>query len=81
MQEIKITSAHYISDYKLEINFDDNTRKIVDFASFIDNSQHPDIKKYQEKKRFKNFSLDYGDLHWNDYELAFPIYDLYLGKI
>jgi len=29
----------------------------------------------------KQFSITYGDLEWNDYELTFPIADLYLDQI
>ena len=47
----------------------------------IDLSTHPDIKKYKDRKLFQKFNLDYGEIQWNDYELAFPIYDLYEGKI
>ena len=38
-------------------------------------------KKYLVKKNFKNFQLEYGDIVWNDFELCFPIWDLYKGKI
>ena len=33
------------------------------------------------KDLFKKFNLEYGELQWNDYDLAFPIYDLYKGTI
>ncbi|MDF1883642.1 DUF2442 domain-containing protein, partial [Sulfurimonas sp. SAG-AH-194-C21] len=52
-----------------------------DFKPFLFSSSHPDIKKYQNKKLFKNFTLDYGEIEWNDYELAFPIFDIYQGHI
>ncbi len=42
---------------------------------------HPDIRKYQNKKLFKHFKVEHGDVEWNDYELVFPIYDLYQGVI
>ncbi|HIP30340.1 MAG TPA: DUF2442 domain-containing protein [Sulfurospirillum arcachonense] len=78
---ISIENAKYIEDYKIYIKFNDGKENIVDFKNFIEHSSHPDIKKYQDKNLFKNFSLDYGDIEWNDYELAFPIYDLYRGQI
>jgi hypothetical protein len=40
-----------------------------------------DIKKYKDKDLFKKFNLEYGELQWNDYDLAFPVYDLYKGII
>ena len=39
------------------------------------------IKKYLNPDEFKKFTIEYGDLTWNDYDLCFPIADLYEGKI
>ncbi|MCX6583441.1 MAG: hypothetical protein NT166_24965 [Candidatus Aminicenantes bacterium] len=30
---------------------------------------------------FKKFKIEYGDLIWNDYEMCFPIMDLYENNI
>lgn len=38
-------------------------------------------KKYMDKDKFKDFTIEYGDIVWNDYELCFPIWDLHEGKI
>jgi hypothetical protein len=79
--QIKIDSAKYLSDYAIRIKFNDGTEKLVDFKPFLSNSLHPSIKKYLDEKRFSNFSLTEGNLNWNDYDLIFPIWDLYNGKI
>ena len=63
------------------IQFNDGKENILDFKDFITKSQHPDIKKYEDKNLFKKFNLEYGELQWNDYDLAFPVYDLYKGTI
>jgi len=81
MKTINIEDAHYTTDYKIYFKFNDGKENIVDFKPFILSSSHPDIQKYQDKKLFKNFSLEYGEIEWNDYELAFPIFDLYQGTI
>ena len=78
---INIQKAKYINDYKIHFEFDDGVETTVDFKPFIFSSAHPDIKKYQDQKLFQKFNLDYGEIEWNDYELAFPIYDLYKGRI
>ena len=78
---INIEKANYLSDYKIAFEFNDGIKKIVDFKNFIFSSLHPDIRKYQNQKLFQKFNLNYGEIEWNDYELAFPIYDLYEGKI
>ena len=82
MSEIlNINEANYIDEYKIHLKFSDGKESTVDFKPFIFSSQHPDIKKYQDKSLFKNFDLEYGEIQWNDYELAFPIYDLYQDRI
>ncbi len=74
---LEIESAEYIDGYKIELKFNDEKINIVDFENFIMNSGHPDIKKYQDIDLFKNFNLTYGELEWQDYDLVFPIADLY----
>ncbi|HKK61645.1 MAG TPA: hypothetical protein VJ951_03740 [Bacteroidales bacterium] len=41
------------------------------------------MAKYLDKELFKSFTIDidYGDLIWNDYEMCFPIWALYEGRI
>ena len=78
---INIVEANYLDNYKIYFKFDDGKENVVDFETFILTAIHPDIQKYKDLKQFKHFSLAYGDIEWNDYELAFPIYDLYKGNI
>ncbi len=81
VNELKIDSAKYLSDYAIRIKFSDGNEKLVDFKPFLSKSHHPSIKKYLDEKMFSNFSLTDGNLNWNDYDLIFPISDLYKGKI
>jgi hypothetical protein len=78
---IFIETAKYLVNYQIHLKFNDGKERILDFSKFILESKHPDIKKYQDIKLFKKFNLKYGEIEWNDYELVFPIYDLYQGKI
>jgi len=78
---INIKKANYLNDYKIAFEFNDGVQRTVDFENFIFSSAHPDIKKYQNQKLFQKFNLAFGEIEWNDYELAFPIYDLYKGQI
>ena len=78
---ISIEEAKYIDDYKIYLKFNDGKENTLDFKNFILSSQHPAIKKYKDKNLFKNFNLEYGEIEWNDYDLVFPIYDLYKGRI
>jgi prepilin-type N-terminal cleavage/methylation domain-containing protein len=78
---ISIKKATYLGEYVIALKFDDDKETIVDFEHFIKSAQHPDIQKYQDPDLFKSFTIKHGDLEWNNYELAFPIYDLYRGTI
>ncbi len=78
---ISIERAEYVGGYKIFLKFNDEKERVVDFERFITKSVHPDIKKYLDLGLFKKFALAHGEIEWNDYELAFPIYDLYRGEI
>jgi hypothetical protein len=78
---ISITQAEYISDYKIKFSFSDGIEKAIDFSQFLSNARNPMTRKYLDKQLFKNFSIEYGDIIWNDYEMCFPIWDLHEGKV
>ncbi len=78
---IDISKAEYIDGYKLRLVFNNNNERIIDFGTFLHNSLNPMIRKYLQLDNFKNFTVEYGDLFWNDYDLCFPIADLYEGRI
>jgi hypothetical protein len=78
---IDISDARYIGDYRLEIIFSDGARRVVDFGPFLMHSSHPDVRKYLDKKKFEDITIENGDIMWNDYELCFPVADLYDGII
>lgn len=81
IEALKITSAKYLSDFKILITFNDRTERIVDFKPFLKKSMHPSIKKYLDENQFSKFQIIYGNLNWNDYDMIFPLWDLYSGKI
>jgi hypothetical protein len=81
VDSIEINSAIYIGDYAIRIFFNDGVCKLVDFKSFLEKSTHPSIKKYLDESKFKEFLIVDGNLNWNDYDLIFPIADLYQGFI
>jgi hypothetical protein len=78
---IEIISAVFIGDYAIRILFTDGESKLVDFKKFLESSSHPSIKKYLDETKFKEFKIVEGNLNWNDYDLIFPIQDLYRGVI
>lgn len=78
---IEIEAAEYVEDYKLRLRFSDSQERVIDFGPFLHSSLNPLINKYLDLEQFKRFTVEYGDLYWNDYDLCFPIADLYEGRI
>lgn len=81
LNKIEINNAKYLENYKLELIFSDGSKKIINLDKFLKNAKNPMTRKYLEKRNFKKFKIEYGDLVWGDYEMCFPIWDLYKGKI
>ena len=78
---LKIESAKHIGGRRLLITFSDGKEQTVDFGHFLENSRHPEIRKFLNPKNFKNFTIESGDLMWGDFDLIFPIMDLYENKL
>ena len=78
---IGVESARYIGDYVIRVYFTDGFNRLVDFKPFLEASVHPSIRKYLDEAKFKEFQIVDGNLNWNDYDLIFPVYDLYEGKL
>jgi hypothetical protein len=78
---ISIQKAEYLGNYRIKLIFSDNVDQIVDFGEFLSNAKNPMTRKYLDETQFANFSIKYGDLIWNDFELCFPIWDLYTNNI
>lgn len=78
---IVITKAEYAGGYKVTLQFDDGLDRVVDFESFLSKATNPMTTKYREESLFRDFKVEHGDLVWGDYEMCFPIADLYEGDI
>lgn len=80
-QIIKIEKVKYLGNHKLKLYFNDDTKQIIDFSSFLLSSLNPMIRKYLNPEEFMKYELDNGDLEWNYYDLCFPVADLYENNI
>ncbi len=78
---IDITSVEYMGAYRLHLFFSDGKDRLIDFEPFFRRSLNPLIRKYLDLNRFQIFTVQYGDLFWDDYDLCFPIADLYEGGL
>ncbi|MGD0463836.1 MAG: DUF2442 domain-containing protein [Tepidisphaeraceae bacterium] len=78
---IEVVRAQRESGYRLKIHFSDGARRIIDFGPFLKSSRNPMIRAFLDQGRFAGFTIRDGDLMWGDYELCFPIADLYENRI
>lgn len=80
-QELSLEAVEWAKAYRLRLNFSDGMEREVDLEPFLRKSRHPEIRKYLNLERFLEFRVVDGDLDWNDFELCFPIAELYEGRI
>ena len=78
---MKIKEAKYIDGYTLKLIFTDSKEQVVDFGPFLQKAIHPEIRKFLTLKRFKEFTLIGGELMWGEFDLIFPITDLYHNQL
>ena len=81
MSQPPIVAAELAGDYRLRLTFDDGMEQVVDCKPFLAHSRHPDIRVYLDPAMFSTFRIEYGDLVWGDYDLCFPIIDLYRNQL
>jgi len=78
---IEIKSAERVGDHALRLTFNDGAQRVIDFGGFLRRSSNPLISAYLDPALFAQFVIKDGDLMWGDYDLCFPIADLYDGRI
>ncbi len=78
---INIVTVEQTGDFQLRLQFDDGFEQTVDFKPFLMRALHPDIRAWLDPVRFSKYRLEYGELVWGDYDLCFPVIDLYRNQI
>ena len=78
---ISIDKATHLEQYKIHFLFSDGIEKTIDFENFLVKARNPMTKKYLDNTLFRSFTIEYGDISWNDFEMCFPIWDLHEGKV
>jgi len=78
---LTVSEAKAVDDYKIDILFSNGENVIADFYEFLSSSKHPEIRKYLSVSLFRSFKIVDGNLNWNDYDMIFPIEDLYRNDI
>lgn len=78
---VNIVAAEQVAAFVLHLRFDDGTEQRVDFEPFLRHARHPAIRKFLDPALFGSYRLEYGELIWGDYELCFPMIDLYRNDL
>ncbi len=79
--ELEVAAAEYLGGYRIRLRFSDGHCSVVDFEPFLSAALNEEIRQFMESGKFKSFRLEWGNLVWGDYEMSFPIEDLYLGQV
>jgi hypothetical protein len=74
---LNIMDAILMDGFRIALSFDDGKRQTVDFKHFLVSSHHLDVRAFLDPDRFAQFELRQSELVWSDYDLCFPIMDLY----
>lgn len=78
---LAIVAAEPVGSYTLKLTFATGEQRTVDFGPFLRSAGHPAIRAYLNESLFQQFKLVQGNVNWHDYELIFPLSDLYSGTI
>ena len=78
---VDIVAAESVGRHCLKVTFSDGHVSTVDFGPFLRTSLNPETSQFLNERRFKKFTLAHGNLVWGDYEMCFPLEDLYEGAI
>ena len=78
---LEITRAEHLSEYRIRLTFSDGAVRDVDFGPFLAKARNPDTTDFRNLEKFKDFRIQDGDLVWGDFQMIFPITDLYRGKL
>ena len=78
---VYVESAEHAGEFRLRLTLSDAAEQVIDFEPFLRQSQNPLIQAYLDPTVFARFAVKDGDLIWDDYDLCFPIADLYEGRL
>jgi hypothetical protein len=77
-----ITTAKYINGFTLAITFSNGHTSTVDFTTALDKYARGYYERYKELKNFRQFHIEDGNIVWGrNWDLIFPLADIYQGKI
>ena len=77
---MKVISATYLADYKIELLFDDQKKQLIDFLPAM--KSNPVCKKFLAPAEFKKFKIEEGNIVWGkNWDMIFTIESLYYNTL
>ncbi len=77
---MNIIKVKYLSNYKLEIEFDNQEKRIADFKEFLFKEHSIMTSQFRDTERFKNVYIEYGHLTWEDGQMDISAQSVYNNK-
>lgn len=83
MKSLAVTSATYLTDYRLLVAFNDGTSQEIDFAPVLNQFSTGDYRAvYRQQEHFRAFAIENGNLVWGeDWDLIFPVWKLHQNRL
>ena len=78
---MKIEKVERCGSFVLKFFFQDGKITLIDFEPFLRHSHNAQIRKYLQEEMFANFQLRDGEISWNNGDLSFHPYSLYVGNL
>lgn len=75
-----ITNAVYLSGYRIEVEFDNGTKRTIDLQNFLENSKNAIVRRFLNLSRFRQFRIEDGTLAWGDNEFDLNPTNIAEGK-
>ncbi len=68
---LSIVETKYLTDYQVEVFFDDGLKGTVDLKNFVFDKNCGVFKRLQNQEQFKNFTIENDTIAWGeDLDLA-----------
>lgn len=79
---LTVVSAEYLGGLSLKLTFSDGFVRVLDFSEYLSIHPHPQHDIYRNPDKFREYYIENGNVVWGkDWDLIFPIEDLYSGNL
>lgn len=63
---LSVTTASYVSEYKINLSFNNNESGVIDLESTIINDHRPIFNELKNIEKFRNFRVDMDTIVWDN---------------